>query len=131
MGIENLGVVNKHENPFNYINQFQSGVLAWNVSNCRDIWPLFDDMKEFVTQNFRGDGEWLNEVLINPDLLQHKFPNQLKSYKYQCYYDGGPGDASIVCFHGTPRPHQAISETTYPWGVEFKPSPWVRNYWRV
>ena len=131
MGIENLGTVNKYENPNNYKNHFQSGVLAWNVSSCNVIWNTFAQNAQSIVEEFRGDGEWLNHCLINPDLLQHKYPNQLKSYKYQCYDDGGPGDASIVCFHGTPRPHQSISETTYPWGVEFKPSPWVRDFWRL
>jgi len=52
---------------------------------------------------------------------QDQYPNQLRSYKYECYEEGLPEGTSIVCFHGEPNPHQAISETVYPWGTEYTP----------
>jgi len=135
-GIENLGVNNRYENPENYRNVFQSGVLAWRRDWATFIWDIFVDRKEEILQNVRGDGELLHMIFSqfdhNIDLFQHIWPGKLKSYKYQVYETGLDDETAIVCFHGTPRPHEAIGpESTFPWGVEFVANPWVGDYWKL
>ena len=133
-GIENLGVNNKYEQPDAYRNVFQSGVLAWKRDWAHFIYDIFYDRQEEITKNIRGDGELLHEIFqqlrIPVDLFQHQWPGKLKSYKYQIYETGLDEETAIICFHGEPRPHQAINQITYPWGVEFKPNPWIVEYWR-
>ena len=132
MGIENLGTANhKYENVDQYRNVFQAGVLAWNYKAGHDIWNWFDINKEEAMKRYRGDGEMLHGLLDKPDLLQHLYPNQLRSYKYECYDEGLIEGTSIVCFHGEPNPHQAISETVHPWGTAFEPREWVAEHWRI
>ncbi len=135
MGIENLGVNNRFENQEQYKNVFQSGLLAWQAGHARFIYDVFQEHKENILSTVRGDGEFMQELFRQyryaPDLLQHLYPNKLKSYKYQVYETGLDEETAIICFHGEPRPHQAISETVYPWGVEFIPNPWVGDYWRM
>lgn len=137
MGIENLGVNNKYEkNRNNYRNVFQSGVMAWKRDWAHFIYDIFVDRKEEIMQKIRGDGELLHEIfkqLGTPvHLFQHTWPGKLKSYKYQVYETGLDDETSIICFHGTPRPHEAIGpDSTFPWGVEFVANPWVRDYWKL
>lgn len=135
MGIENLGINNRFEDREKYKNVFQSGVLAWNQEACAYICDVFVDRKDEILANIRGDGEYMHILFSQlgkkPDLLQHLYPGKLKSYKYEVYETGLDDETSIVCFHGTPRPHEAIDQTTYPWGVEFQPSPWVGDFWRL
>ena len=133
-GIENLGVNNKYENPDAYRNVFQSGILTWKRDWAHFIYELFSNQKEELMQKIRGDGELLHEIFsqnkIPVDLFQRKWPGKLKSYKYEVYETGLEEDVAIICFHGTPRPHESIGpESTFPWGVEFKPNPWIAKYW--
>jgi hypothetical protein len=133
-GIENLGVHNKYEWGEHYKNIFQSGVMAWKKPWANFIWDVFKDQQFQIIKDVRGDGEFIhilfNKINKKPDLFQHLWPNKLKSYKYQVY-DEGLDNTVIICFHGEPRPHQAINETTHPWGTKFEPRPWLANYWRL
>jgi hypothetical protein len=137
MGIENLGVRNKYENPENYKGVLQTGIMAWNrdSSLIEDLWNVYFSNKQQIQTVYRGDGEYIYAALkqwdSSYDLLQHLYPNQLKSYKYEVYEEGSiDPSTSIICFHGIPRPHQAIREITYPWGVQFDPMPEIGEYWK-
>lgn len=132
MGINDLGITNhKYEDTTKYEGVMQSGVLAWNSRECYDIWDAFDLKADTWMQKYRGDGEFLNALIDPTDLLQNKFPNKLRSYKYECYDDGIPEGTSIICFHGEPSPEQAINETVKPWGVTYEPREWVGDYWKI
>lgn len=136
MGIENVGVNNRYEHDREkYRNVFQTGVLAWKRDHAHFIWDVFNQHKEQIVKNIRGDGEFLHILFqqnqYKPDLLQHLHPGKLKSYKYEVYEDGLDDQTAIVCFHGTPRPHEAMTKSTFPWGLEYKANPWIGNYWRV
>lgn len=57
-----------------------------------------------------GDQEFILNNIKEYDLLQHLFPNKIISFKVHCRINkiidsAVPKDASIVCFHGNPRPH--------------------------
>jgi hypothetical protein len=129
MGIEDVGAVNKHQPHLK--NVLQTGIMAWDFEpNCH-FWNTFVLSFDRVTDTFRGDGEYLSSI-TNPyhrDLLQHKFPNKLKSYKYDVYPGLPSEEVSIVCFHGRPSIEQAIAETiTTPMAV-YTPQTWIKDYW--
>jgi len=134
MGIQNLGIVNKYEDKKQYVGVMQSGVLAWDYKLGQEIWNYFEVNKDEIMKRYRGDGEWLNDFIISDvrDILQEKYPDRLRSYKYELY--DNPElikGASIICFHGEPSPEQAITETVYPWGIKYEPRKWVAEHWRM
>jgi hypothetical protein len=133
MGIENLGVAHPKDKMI-YRGEFQSGVMAWDKEYASFIWPTFVHNKSNLN-GLAGDGEFLNAMFKtmndDPDLLQRLYPGKIQSFKYESYFTGDLDEVSIVCFHGDPRPHQAISETTNSWGVIYQPRPWIEKYWRL
>ena len=137
MGIQNLGIVNKYEDKKQYVGVMQSGVLAWDYKLGQEIWNYFEVNKDEIMKRYRGDGEWLNDFIISDvrDILQEKYPDRLRSYKYELY--DNPElikGASIICFHGEPSPEQAMTEITYPWGTRHEPfevREWVAEHWRM
>ena len=126
-GIEDLGSVNSHQPHLK--NKLQSGVLAWNADYMSWIHLEFILQKDDITSRFRGDGEYLNSIIKHRDLLQHLYPNEIKSYKYQVYPDKIDG-ASIVCFHGRPSIVQSLSQTITTPTNTFEPQLWVKDHWR-
>lgn len=131
MGIEDVGAVNKHQPHLK--NKLQSGVLAFERNPNSYIWSEFVLGYDRIMDTFRGDGEYLDSV-INPyhrTLLQHQYPGQLKSYKYQVY--PGPPDesTSVICFHGRPSIEQAMAENITTPMRTYEPQPWIKDYWRV
>lgn len=72
---------------------------------------------------FQGDQDWLRIFLKNYPQISVRFAQDVQpglySYKVDVQRTGGlPDDASIVCFHGLPRPH------------EVNPCPeWMMTHW--
>ena len=129
MGIEDVGAVNKHQPHLK--NRLQTAVMAWEFNPVSYLWQEFVLGSERVFDTFRGDGEYLSSV-INPyqrTLLQHKYRNQLKSYKYDIYPNKPTEDTSIVCFHGRPSIEQAMSETITTPMATYEPQAWIKEYW--
>jgi len=100
-------------------------IMAWESGTCTKVWSEWDkagrpehpkaDSKQLV-----GDLWWINqldkgEFAKRADKFQDLYPNQFVSYKADCL-DGPPNGARVVCFHGTPRPHEAQAT-------------WVQNIW--
>ena len=77
-------------------------------------------------------GEYLNGNIPKYDreLLQHKYPGKLKSYKYQIYNKGIDKETSIICFHGRPSIIQAMNETVQTPFATYEPKQWIKEYWR-
>ena len=92
-----------------------SGVMAWDSNHAGQIWNEFILRKDTAITQFRGDGEYLNGNIPKYDreLLQHKYPGKLKSYKYQIYNKGIDKETSIICFHGRPSIIQAMKIRKY------------------
>jgi len=85
-----------------------------------------------VIDSYRGDGEYLSSI-INPyhrTLLQHKYPDKLKSYKYDVYPNRPKEEVSIVCFHGRPSIEQAMVETIVTPMRTYEPQTWIKDYWK-
>jgi len=52
-----------------------------------------------------GDQQWIYMIKPAAKRIQTEYPNKVVSYKSHCK-DGIPENASVVCFHGLPRPHE-------------------------
>lgn len=130
MGIEDVGAVNAHQKHLKGV--LQSGVMSWLSSETHYIWNEFILRKDHVVRAYRGDGEFLNDVVPkrDRDLLQHKYPGKLKSYKYQVYPNRPDEETSIVCFHGRPSIIQAMNEKITTPMSTYEPIDWVKEYWR-
>jgi len=102
-----------------------SGVMAWNHEDYRYLWNKFQKSQ---CEEMRGDQDYISKH-VSPRFFQDLFPNKFKSYKLECYEEGGPNGASIVYFHGKPRPHEAISTSVQGWpnGL-YNPREWVKDY---
>lgn len=89
-----------------------SGLLAWNAD--QDYSALYDTFSrdkivEYTEVKERwGDQGWIEHNLLEPaDRLQDQFPGRIVSYKVDVRKQGKvPDAASVVVFHGKPRPHQ-------------------------
>ena len=127
MAIEDLGVANAHQQHLKGV--MQSGVMAWRGASMDWINAEFFFTREEVLSKFRGDGEWLNSVIRKRDLLQHLYPNKLKSYKYEVYPDK-LDDTSIICFHGRPSVIQAKDESVTTPMKTYEPQGWIEEYWK-
>lgn len=126
-GIEDLGSVNEHQPHLK--GKLQSGMLAFSGAAMAWIWMEFLLSSEYVTKTYRGDGEYLNALVLNRDLLQSIHPNEIKSYKYQVYPDKIDG-ASVICFHGRPSIIQSMSETITTPVATYEPQSWVKDHWQ-
>lgn len=91
---------------------FASGFMAWN-GDYSYLDQEIDAKTEreyngFETRNWKrhGDQGWIVEhVLDKPDLAGDLFPGRFVSYKWEVRRQGFvPAGASVVCFHGKPRP---------------------------
>lgn len=121
-----------------YRPDYCSGIMGWNA----DFSWLYDlYMEKYLPKakfsnshhairmkidrtQFRGDQEWLQYVFKNDRrqhvlLIQDLVPDAICSYKVHIQEtEMVPEGASIVCFHGKPRPH------------EITPIPeWMKIHW--
>ena len=126
-GIEDLGSVNSHQKHLS--NVLQSAVMSFDSAKMDWVWFDFMMQQQTISSKFRGDGEYLHSAIKKPVLLQRKFPEQIKSYKYQVYPDNIEG-TSIVCFHGRPSIIQAMNESITTPMRTYEPQEWVKEYWK-
>lgn len=128
-GIEDLGSVNQHQPHLK--GKLQSGVMAWNSKDIDWIWNEFKLLENKLTSVFRGDGEYLESAIPVDEriLLQRKYPNKIKSYKYDVYPDKY-SSISIICFHGRPSIVQSMTETVKTSMATYEPQSWINEYWR-
>jgi hypothetical protein len=118
------------EDKNKFKNDYASGIMSWDHSKYTYVWDIFEQNLS-VCKKIPGDQDFIKLVVHDVTFFQDIFPNKIYSYKYQCYHDGLPDDASIICFHGQPSIEEAISTTVHPWGVTYEPRAWVANYWRM
>lgn len=97
----------------------QSGVMAWEAGTTTDVWESYSAAGcplEFEINHTLGDQAWLEHVRLDSLVrLQDIFPGIAVSYKL---IDGPPQTASVVCFHGLPKP------------IDLR-SGWVPEVWKV
>lgn len=119
---------------FYRLDGLQSSVMLWRVGSTEYIWNAYK--KQGYPQEVRGRGTWGDQAFIEMcsaragkwwvrigsdeiveiDILQSLFPGLFISYKASG--KGSPDKASVVVFHGEPRPHDVVDG-------------WVPHVWKV
>jgi len=92
---------------------FGSGVMIWKGDHSH-IWDSWDIAGRPEVKG--GDQAWIEQVVEKVDLLQEIFPGRFVSYKVHAS-EKIPKGASVVCFHGRPRPHECRG--------------WVEQFWKI
>jgi len=99
-----------------------SSVMWWNVDRMSWVWDQFNTTNVVnTTRQYPGDQDYLNAVL-GQNRIRYLEDSQIQSWRWQCL-DGGynfntrrhkipgqgtqiPGSASVLVFHGKPKPHE-------------------------
>lgn len=102
-------------------NMIQSGILYVKEEDKGPIYSEFArdpirHMSRCVTRDRWGDGGYLEKFAHRFDRWQHVLPGAVVSYKVHSRSNGGklPAGASVVCFHGNPRPWQSKASWVPP-----------------
>lgn len=84
----------------------QSSIMAWRAGEHQEIWDSFE-LAGCPMNDPGGDQAWIEYAAPreNVTLWQDLFPGIFVSFKQT---RGIPSDASVVVFHGLPRPHEVI-----------------------
>ncbi len=91
---------------------YGSGVMMWK-GDYSHIWESWDIAGR--PEIAGGDQAWIEQVM-DAEILQEKFPGRFVSYKAHSQ-EQIPKGASVVCFHGRPRPHEVKG--------------WVEHFWTI
>jgi hypothetical protein len=87
-------------------NGWQSSVMAWTPGpRTEAIWE--DWIVAGSPEIMGGDQAWIERAIEYPDLWQSMLPDSFVSYKVSG--GGAPQKASVVVFHGLPRPHEVTT----------------------
>lgn len=85
------------------------GVMLWRGGFGKEIWNSYVEAG-YPTDLPLGDLSWINkhftEINYKAEILQDLYPDKFCSYKAHAQH-GIPKKASVICFHGLPRPHEA------------------------
>lgn len=94
---------------WNHPHRLASGVMTWQASDS--LAPIFDRFefryasKYALSQERWGDQGWIQDKLTTFESLNELYPGRIVSYKYHVRKAGCvPPTASVVAFHGKPRP---------------------------
>lgn len=121
--LDNIDDIVGYKHEFSTLEDFYSpgsvasGVMAWEQLPAREYYNQFMANPEHAMRiTTRGDQEWLEGVACRPAMLQHLFPNAFVSFKKHCTRSSKditvPKGAKVLCFHGTPKPHEALQYNT-------------------
>lgn len=100
--------------PWN--REWNSSVMAMAPGYGAHIRDAFEAAPQAIMQGYPSDQEFIYAVVKTADLWQDVAPGQVKSYKAD-NLQAGPGSASIVVFHGKPKPADLVTG-------------WVKEHWR-
>jgi len=103
------------ENEQDYLDGYNSSIMAWEAGFGHEVARVFERYAEHIVELCVSDQEYLEMMMLNADLVQDIWPNQVREYKGECTA-GVPSGTSIVTFPLIPKPHQY-------------PSPWIAELW--
>jgi hypothetical protein len=122
--VGNIDDIAAYDGPFATLRDFWRkdglgpAVMLWRTDAALGIWEEFvsEGMRMTHPQGDQGFLENLDQGRFRRriDLLQDLFPGRFVSYKTHCA-NGVPEGASVVCFHGKPRPHEAGGWASEVW----------------
>jgi hypothetical protein len=83
----------------------QSNVMAWRAGFGGHIYQSY--LRAGCPEDFAGgDQAWIENLVSHPDTWDDICPGKVVSYKFGLHGEHD-GNASVVCFHGYPKPHEA------------------------
>lgn len=91
----------------------QSSIMAWEAGKHSDIWSLYVD--ESYPEVPGGDQAWIEA--FRAVRLQDKFGPMFASYKVNNCRSAPSNNASVIVFHGNPRPHECGGWVPHVWKV--------------
>lgn len=100
---------------FYHMDTLGSGLLAWKPNHeIHNVYNNFVLKANSIINSYpQGDQKWINENIKHINYFQDLIPNKIVSYKKNCLRQNIitiPPKASIICFHGLPRPHMVNDE---------------------
>jgi hypothetical protein len=95
-------------------NGWQSSVMMWRAGFGGNIWQSFVD--HGFPDIAGGDQAWIEFQAEKADILQDLYPGAFASYKVS--KGEIPDKASVVFFHGWPKPHEVTTG-------------WVPHVWKI
>lgn len=121
----NMDFIFRYQGPFCIRRNPWPG-KAWCDSSIMSIAPGFGaHIKERflkspdkIMAEWRSDQELIAAMVKEADTWQDFAPGKTKSFKADKLWDG-PDGASIVSFHGLPKPHEVVDSI-----------PWVKEHWQ-
>jgi hypothetical protein len=104
-----------------------SAIMSFDPTYTEFIWTDFSKNLSGHMSRFAGDQQFIGNVFhsrnIQPDIWQDLFPGKFLSYKRHQLEGKDPikhyPRASIVCFHGKPRPHEVVDRVK-----------WMKEHWK-
>lgn len=116
-----LDEIAKYDGPFAILRDFyrdnglQSAVMAWRAGHYSKILETFEKAG-CPMDDPGGDQMWIESICLHSAVrLQNAFPEAFVSFKL---IEGPPPKASVVCFHGNPKPIDVQTG-------------WVPHVWKV
>jgi len=83
---------------------YGSGLMLFDPATAHHVWDTY--VAEGCPMFKMGDQAFIEKMMPDADFFQDRLPGQVVSYKVHCRKAGIPSYARIVCFHGSPRPHE-------------------------
>lgn len=128
-----LDEIAAYDGPFAILRDFyrpdglQSAVMAWKAGIAADIWTKYE-AAGCPTDDKDGDQAWIErrffESVLTPEerdriphRLQDLFPGLFVSFKLDDLDRNPPEKASVVVFHGKPRPHEVTGWVQHVWCI--------------
>jgi hypothetical protein len=108
--VGNVDFLARYAGPFAMLRDFYhplhlaSGVMAWRGDECAEIWSNW--LALGCPRAPRGDQQVIEMLFPQAAVLQDAFPEKIISWKAHCRNGRPSENASVVCFHGEPRPHE-------------------------
>lgn len=92
----------------------QGSVIAADPAQCPPLWDRFLADELNIRAFYHSEQEWLTVQMPDAELFDTVAPGFIGSYKAHSL-QAGPGGYGIVCFHGTPKPHECNGWVTRHW----------------
>ncbi len=113
-----------YDGPFAILRDFyrpdglQSAVMSWKAGEASDIWRSYE-AAGCPQDDPGGDQAWIERSHLETAVLfQDQFPGLVVSYKADNLHNHPPAKASVVVFHGKPRPADVLTG-------------WVPQVWKI
>jgi hypothetical protein len=111
--VGNMDFLLTYDGPFAILRDFYnphglgSAVMSIAPGFGHHIWDRFQGLGEHRTDTFWGDQAAIEAFVQHEQVArwQDLFPDKIVSYKVHCE-NGQPAGASVICFHGVPKPHE-------------------------